>query len=85
MTFGMYVHFQETMCRIPILKIVHNYHTSIFPVLQVNKFHLHMTHWWALMRWLTSQWYLVYSIITKLMSFEICLILLDHTYYLNGI
>jgi len=45
MTFGMYVHFQETMCRIPILKIVHNYHTSIFPVLQVHKFHLHMTHW----------------------------------------
>ena len=45
MTFGMYVHFQETMCRIPILKITHNYHTSIFPVLQVHKFHLHMTHW----------------------------------------
>jgi hypothetical protein len=45
MTFGMYVHFQETMCRIPILKIVHNYHTSIFSVLQVHKFHLHMTHW----------------------------------------
>jgi hypothetical protein len=43
----MYVHFQETMCRIPILKIVHNYHTSIFPVLQVHKFHLHMTHWWG--------------------------------------
>ena len=47
MTFGMYVHFQETMCHIPILKIVHNYHTSIFPVLQVHKFHLLMTHWWG--------------------------------------
>ena len=45
MTFGMYVHFQETMCRISILKIVHSYHTSIFPVLPVHKFHLHMTHW----------------------------------------
>jgi hypothetical protein len=45
MTFGMYVHFKETMCRIPILKIVHNCHTSIFPVLQVHKFHLRMTHW----------------------------------------
>ena len=47
MTFGMYVHFKETMCCIPILKIVHNYHTSIFPVLQVHKFHLHRTHWWG--------------------------------------
>jgi hypothetical protein len=47
MTFGMYVHVKETMCCIPILKIVHNYHTSIFPVLQVHKFHLHRTHWWG--------------------------------------
>ena len=45
MTFGMYVYFQEMMCRIPILKIVHNYHTSTCPLLQVHKFHLHMTHW----------------------------------------
>jgi hypothetical protein len=45
LVWTIYVHFQETMCRIPILKIVHNYHASIFPVLQVHKFHLHMTHW----------------------------------------
>jgi hypothetical protein len=30
MTFGMYVHFQESICCIPILKIVHNYHINLW-------------------------------------------------------